>query len=358
VRPLTPNILNRRPLLRFIRSDEATIPPRHFNEDLSTPLGLSMPDALLTSSLVEPRIRKSADRVLEAARDPSASFAPPMRAYLALLRDELMGRGPENFRPVAQAALGHPIRGLFHADPFTWRTYDKPRGYAGDAVMLDYIYGPQFAPIPELDPTIQRIFMYTTNSHACQAVRYRREQLAMAIDAACNAKPCSRIYAMACGHLRELASSRAVALRRPMELIAMDQDPESLAGVQRNYGALGVELVHAGVRDVLKGSFTPIDADLIYAAGLLDYLPGPVARAFLKTCFDGLHSGGRLLYANFLPDVEDVGYMATYMDWHLLCRTPGQARDLAGDIQLPSIAQEEIWCDPTQNIVFVSLTKQ
>jgi len=28
-----------------------------------------------------------------------------------------------------------------HADPLTYRAFSKPRGYAGDAVMMDHIYG-------------------------------------------------------------------------------------------------------------------------------------------------------------------------------------------------------------------------
>src|SRR6476620_9861334 len=33
-----------------------------------------------------------------------------------------------------------PLKGLLHQDPITARAFYKPRGYAGDAVMMDYIY--------------------------------------------------------------------------------------------------------------------------------------------------------------------------------------------------------------------------
>ena len=35
----------------------------------------------------------------------------------------------------------HELRQFLYQDPLTWRALDKPRGYAGDAVMMDYIYG-------------------------------------------------------------------------------------------------------------------------------------------------------------------------------------------------------------------------
>jgi hypothetical protein len=34
----------------------------------------------------------------------------------------------------------HPLTHLLHQDPFTSRAFHKPRGYAGDAIMLDFIY--------------------------------------------------------------------------------------------------------------------------------------------------------------------------------------------------------------------------
>jgi hypothetical protein len=48
---------------------------------------------------------------------------------------------PETWAPYAHACLDHPVRNLLHQDPFTYRAFSRPRGYAGDAVMMDYIYG-------------------------------------------------------------------------------------------------------------------------------------------------------------------------------------------------------------------------
>src|SRR5919206_4118907 len=34
----------------------------------------------------------------------------------------------------------HPVRHLIHQDPISRRSFLKPRGYAGDAVILDFLY--------------------------------------------------------------------------------------------------------------------------------------------------------------------------------------------------------------------------
>src|SRR6185295_9427579 len=51
---------------------------------------------------------------------------------------------------VVEMCQWHPLRDLIYQDPFTHRAYHKPRGYAGDAVLLDYIYGREEGwPAPE-----------------------------------------------------------------------------------------------------------------------------------------------------------------------------------------------------------------
>jgi hypothetical protein len=48
---------------------------------------------------------------------------------------------PDLWAGYARACLNHPVCRLLHQDPLTYRAFSKPRGYAGDAVMMDYIYG-------------------------------------------------------------------------------------------------------------------------------------------------------------------------------------------------------------------------
>jgi extracellular factor (EF) 3-hydroxypalmitic acid methyl ester biosynthesis protein len=298
-----------------------------------------------------------ATNVLNAANDQLPSFASDMTRYVRALRDYLVELGPFRFKDIAESVMRHPVKALMHSDPFTWRTFDKPRGYAGDAVMLDYIYGPQFANPPCPSAAAQRLYLYSTNSRSCQAVRYRRDQLAIAIDRAAVDVDSPRILALACGHLRELALCHAFAMKRPMEIVAMDQDKLSLDQAERDYGSYGVQFLPAGVRDILKGRLDLKHFDLIYAAGLFDYLPDEVARLLINKLFEALNPGGRLLYANFVPAIEDCGYMETYMDWHLIFRTKFEALDLAHGIARTDIADRRLWTDPLATMAFVELTK-
>jgi extracellular factor (EF) 3-hydroxypalmitic acid methyl ester biosynthesis protein len=60
--------------------------------------------------------------------------------------------------------------------------------------------------------------------------------------------------------------------------------------------------------------------DLIYSAGLYDYLDDKVAKKLSATLFDALKPGGRLVLTNFLKDTHDIGWGEAMMDWFLIYR--------------------------------------
>ena len=66
---------------------------------------------------------------------------------------------------VGRQILTHPLGELLHRDPFTRRGFDKPRGYAGDAVLIDYLYAT--APPGQLEPAIGHIHRYITGRLDC-----------------------------------------------------------------------------------------------------------------------------------------------------------------------------------------------
>jgi len=49
----------------------------------------------------------------------------------------------EEWQACIRQCREHPLLGMVHEDPFTVRAFKKPRGYAGDAELLDLIYGPE-----------------------------------------------------------------------------------------------------------------------------------------------------------------------------------------------------------------------
>ncbi len=265
----------------------------------------------------------------------------------------------DSWQGYARACLAHPLRHLLHQDPFTYRAFSKPRGYAGDAVMMDYIYGLGEAEQAAAESTMigRAIFSHIATRPSAHAVCYRRRLLADLIDRTA-ARGGNRVFALAAGHLREVQMSSAVRSGAVQEFVAMDQDAASLAVVARDYAHLGVQTVSGSVRQILSGKACPGQFDFVYAAGLYDYLNGAVAGALTQKLFEMTRPGGWLLIPNFLTGARDTGYMEAFMDWHLIYRNHADMEALAAGLPSGEIANYEIFDDDHDTITFLLVSKR
>jgi hypothetical protein len=265
---------------------------------------------------------------------------------------------PETWTSYARACLDHPVRNLLHQDPFTYRAFSKPRGYAGDAVMMDYIYGLGAAAqaAREATPLGRAIFQYMGTRPSARAVRYRRQLIADLIDRVA-ARGGNSVLALAAGHLREVACSNAVRSGKIREFVALDQDEDSLAVVRNDYTHLGIRTIEGSVRQILRGEMNPGRFDFVYAAGLFDYLNAPVAASLTRLMFEMTRPGGLMLIPNFLPGVKDRGYMESFMDWHLIYRDHADMRELAAALPFSDVADCRIFDDPDDAITFLLVSK-
>ena len=250
----------------------------------------------------------------------------------------------------------HPIRQKLHEDPFTRRAYEKPRGYPGDAPLLDLIYG-DTPPREPLTPFGERLHRWAGTQPGCSSVKERRRVLASVIDQIAADRPMPRIFSLACGHLREAQVSDAVRRGAIEEFVAADQDAESLSVIEREQRKHRVTPTHLTVRRFLMSPTSLGSFDLVYAAGLYDYLDERVAAALTKAMFSALRAGGTLLVANFAPELRDIGYMEAIMDWNLIYRTEIEVARFVSEIPQDAIAETTITRDSGQNVIYLSLRK-
>ena len=256
----------------------------------------------------------------------------------------------------------HPVLTYSHESPLVHRCYVKPRGYAGDAVLLDLIYRhPAIQPLANQATTRGRQLMEAgLTSPAPRAVRNRCRLLAEEIDAVCCRHPRAEILSLACGHLREAEHSAALAEGGFGRFVALDQDEESVESVRRDYGALGVEAGVGSVKSVLARGLREWGRfDFIYTAGLYDYLSDRVAAKLLSALYGMLKPGGRVWTANFVPDIPDVGFMEAIMDWWLLYRDAPAMMALAeaGLEGKRDVASVRTFHETEGNVVFLEVVK-
>ncbi len=117
-------------------------------------------------------------------------------------------------------------------------------------------------------------------------------------------------------------------------------------------------MVPATIRQLLTQKARLDDFDLIYSTGLFDYLQQTTATRLTSTLFDMLRPKGRLLVANFLPGVRNIGYMESFMDWKLICRTRHEMLEVSETIPQSEIRDIRIFTEENQNIIFLQITKR
>jgi 2-polyprenyl-3-methyl-5-hydroxy-6-metoxy-1,4-benzoquinol methylase len=250
----------------------------------------------------------------------------------------------------------HPLFRLLEQDPFTRRARSW---HAGDAVAMDFI----FRGLPHRQRRLttrvgQAIFEYTAElSGLARGIRTRRDVIAKAIDAAIARTGAPRILSVGCGHLRELSLSSAGATKLGA-IYALDADPQCLALVREEHPHVrALEIAHATVRDVLKATIAFERLDLIYAANLFETLAEPVARALLARLVEMLAPGGKLLVANMIPSVPNLGLVDGVMAWPVVWRTEEQLASLALGTHADRIECMTTYADATETIAYLDVVR-
>lgn len=267
---------------------------------------------------------------------------------------------PAEWRELAEEARSHPLSKRFLEDPFTRWSFEKPRGYSGDAHLLDFVYcHPNVAgAVADSSPLGKELCAAIVSFKACAAVRERRDLLTMYVDETADSRGAgAEILAVAAGHLREAACSTALRDGRLKRWIALDQDPLSVASISREYGSTAVTAMEGSVRSLLADGDELGRFDFIYAAGLYDYLSHPVAVKLTRRCLAMLKPGGRFLFANFSEETDGAAYMESFMRWTLLLRSEedmwGVIRASAGEAEV----QAEVFPGENGNVLYGVITK-
>ena len=207
----------------------------------------------------------------------------PIQALMVTLDRVRAASSGGEWHRLVENAREHPLFKLLMQDPYTARAFQKPRGYAGDAVMLDYVYGRRAAyhdaGVTDLGMAIHA---YSAGaSPPARAVRWRRDWIASQIETSLIAagRPV-KVLSFACGHLREYEQVHPMLRDRACNWTAADQDLESLAHVRDCYDSRTVKCSATSVRALLRGSHDlDSDCDLVYFPWLVRLFERPGGRS-------------------------------------------------------------------------------
>jgi chemotaxis methyl-accepting protein methylase len=231
----------------------------------------------------------------------------------------------------------HRMAELLYQSPFSKRSVEKPLGYAGDFEMMNILYREENLGDSLFAKCLHRCYLNFKNA---QAVRNRVDYFHKAILSTIEKSPSDRpvrILSVACGpaeEIQRLLLDRAIPWER-VEIHLLDQDLGALrnaqAGIRLSTHGLdrtpSVKYLHMAIKNVIVDG---IDGkyDLIYSAGLFDYLSDPVAKMAAQTLTENLTTGGKLVIGNFTAVSGMRLGMDLILDWKLIYRSEVELRRL------------------------------
>ncbi|MEY4387297.1 MAG: hypothetical protein RLY20_2580 [Verrucomicrobiota bacterium] len=272
------------------------------------------------------------------------------RAALDQLRPvslPLLHRMFERFEAVALAVPANRVaehaayaRRILHplvlCAPFMHRTFAKPLGYAGDYEMVAMMARDPY----EGDSTFAKLLnTYFLDTAPVVAHRQRLEMLTSTLlKEACRAQAQGRrlrVYNLGCGpawEIRDLIRQHEIASQ--IDFTLLDFNEETIKSTGSELEALArqhrrnttVRMMHKSVTQVLKDAAksaalkTAAGFDLVYCAGLFDYLNDAVCEKLVEVFYNLVAPGGLVLVTNVDSSNPCRGWMEFAVDWHLIYR--------------------------------------
>jgi SAM-dependent methyltransferase len=221
---------------------------------------------------------------------------------------------------------------------FAERAYYKPKGYAGDFLMMEHIY----QNTPKGDGKIGILIDgWGLQLQSMEAIRGRRilmkDQLHHLSKQRLDKNKSFSVMNLACGPCRELFDFlRECEYTERIDALCIDIDPEALQYSNQNVNTIPH---NASVRymseNLVKWALGKVShnigtKDLIYSAGLFDYLEPRLFCKLVDKCHEHLKPGGSLLIGNFAPH-KDMLFMDHLLHWKLIYRTREELKELFKD---------------------------
>jgi extracellular factor (EF) 3-hydroxypalmitic acid methyl ester biosynthesis protein len=283
--------------------------------------------------------------------------------------DELARRIEPSERGLYQDFLRYNWHPLFLCCPFAWRAYHKPLGYAGDYEMMNMIH--RFA--PEGTSLYAKIMHQVLVSQwPAQSVRNRvrwiEDHLVSETARAVRAGRRARILNIGCGpawEMQELLRKQALSSEADLTLLDFNEETvayakETLTAVKRQSGRrTGIDVQRMSMQQLLmRAQKGKIDwtshYDLVYCAGLFDYLSDGTCKALVRLFWNVLAPGGLLVVANMADTQPFRNCVEFILDWYLIYRN---RNDLVEFCPPEAVEHAAVEAELTSVNVFLSVRK-
>lgn len=224
--------------------------------------------------------------------------------------------------------------------PFPYRTFHKPLGYAGDYEMVNMLLRDPLEGASLFAKMVNLWFLSQAPALAHRnRIIYLRQRLREEVQRVAGLGRRVRILNLGCGPAAEIQQFLAEeALCDQADFLLLDfndetleytrQRLEGLKGAHRRQTGLG--FLKKSVHQLLKEAGRPDPEagcyDLVYCAGLFDYLSDRICQRLMNILYDQVAPGGLLISTNVDPSNPLRNGMEYLLEWHLIYRDQQQMK--------------------------------
>jgi len=242
----------------------------------------------------------------------------------------------------------------FDQGPIHKRARNKPLGYAGDYLLIDWIYTQKKAKSGK-----GNFFDALFHSYqAAQSVRNRKQYFINKCIELSHEKP-SRfdVLNIGCGSCRDvLETLQSCNNGNHLFFHCVDQEPAAIEYAKKLLAHVEIQNnVYLDCTNIFRLK-TLNTYDLIWSAGLFDYLENRIAVLLLKKIWRYLKDDGQIIFGNFSPENPTRRGMELGCRWYLIHRTADELITLCKKAELP-FSEIEVESEPMGINLFCIIKK-
>jgi extracellular factor (EF) 3-hydroxypalmitic acid methyl ester biosynthesis protein len=233
-----------------------------------------------------------------------------------------------------------------------YRTFRKPLGYAGDYEMVNMMLRDPIEGGSLFAKLLNTFFLATPPVIAHQnRIQYLIEFLKAELADAWAERRQARVFNIGCGPAREIQDLLIQSeVSNHGHFTLLDFNDETIQHtrktltelIQRHERAAEVNLVRKSVGQLLKeearnnSAAIPSHFDIVYCAGLYDYIPQKLCQQLTSLFYRMLRPGGLMVVTNVAACNPSRHWMELCVDWHLVYRNAEDMKAL-----IPATANRE-----------------
>jgi len=318
----------------------------------------------IRSSLSRDRLQLEREVIQELV----PSVLPSINALFARF-EEVADQVTPELLPFHRTYAKRQLHPLVLCSPFAYRTYHKPLGYAGDYEMVNMILRD---PLEGSSLFAKSVNLWFLTQAPAEAHRNRIQFLTKLLSEETRRRVSRdqpmRIFDLGCGpagEIQQFLSEDAVCNHAIFTLLdfndeTLEHTGKVLRDLRSKFGrTTKIDLIKKSVHQVLKEEAKTCANqpryELIYCAGIFDYLSDRICKRLMNVFYGMLAPGGLLVATNVDASNPSRNGMEYLLEWHLTYRNGEQLKALIPD-QAPA-GSAQIRCDTTGVNLYIEVRK-